>query len=72
MKRVLILLTILGLAAAPVMAKTQLEAAPVKKHAAAKHQALTRQQKKQQKKQVKKKLEKKQAKRAARKHKVAV
>jgi len=56
MKRALILLTILGLVASPLMV-SQAEAAPVKHHAV-KHQ--------------KKHLKKKVAKRQARKHKIAV
>jgi hypothetical protein len=66
MKKVLILLTMLGLVATPVMAKQQLEAAPVHKHAAAKakkHAAA-----KKEKKHLKKKL----ARRSARKHRIAV
>jgi hypothetical protein len=65
MKRVLILLTVLGLIATPVMAKQQLEAAPVQKHATAKkHHVKTRKEKKH--------LKKKMAKRSARKQKIAV
>lgn len=67
MKRVLILLTILALAATPAMAGTHLEKGPAHKQAA-KHHAVTKHEKKLAKKQLKKKL----AKRAARKHKVAV
>jgi hypothetical protein len=65
MKRALILLTVLGLIATPVIAKQQLEAAPVQKHVvtkAKKHAA------KKEKKHLKKKL----AKHSARKRKIAV
>ena len=65
MKKALILLTILGLAATPVMARQPLEAAPVQKHAAAKAPKHAAQK---QKKHVKKKM----AKHAVRKHRVAV
>jgi Ni/Co efflux regulator RcnB len=69
MKRVLILLTILGLFATPVIAKQQLEAAPVQKHAAARNHAKAKKHAaKKQKKHVKKKL----AKHAVRKRKIAV
>lgn len=70
MKKLLILLTVLGLLATPAMAGTQLEKDSVHKHAtrhvAPKHKTrkLTRRQKKH--------LEKKVAKRNARKHKVTV
>ena len=64
MKRALILLTVLGLMATPVMAKQQLEAAPAQKHATVKKHAKAKKEKKH--------LKKKLAKRAARRHKVAV
>ena len=64
MKRALILLAVLGLAATPVMAATQLEAGPAQKHVTTKsHHAA-----KHEKKHAKKKL----AKRTTRKHKIAV
>lgn len=68
MKRALILLAILGLAATPVMAKTKLEAPKAKTHVTTKHVKATKHQKKLQKKKLKKKL----AKRSTRKHKIAV
>lgn len=64
MKRVFILLTILGLMATPAMAATKLEAKHALKHATVKHHATTKKEKKQ--------LKKKLARHAARKHKVAV
>ena len=66
MKKVLILLTVLALAAAPAMAATQLEAGPAHKQAGKHHAA------KKQKKQVKKKQAKKLAKHSTKKHRVAV
>ena len=62
MKRALILLTVLALAATPVMAE-QLEAAPAQKQATTKHHAARHR-----KQPVKKKV----AKRTVRKHKIAV
>lgn len=70
MKKVFILLAVLGLLATPAMAGTQLEKDPAQKHAvkhvAPKHKTkhLTRHKKKH--------LEKKLAKRSAKKHKVTV
>jgi len=64
MKRVLILLAVLGLAATPVMAATKLEASHVQKHARVKHQTANKHQKKH--------LKKKLTKRSTRKQKTAV
>ena len=66
MKKVLVLLTVLGLLATPAMAGTQLEKGTTHHKQAARH-AVT----KHQKKQLKKKLTRKLAKRNARKHKAA-
>jgi len=67
MKNLLILLTVLAIAATPAMAGTQLEKGPAHKQSA-KHHAVA----KHPKKQLKKKLTRKLAKHNVRKHKVAV
>ena len=72
MKKVLILLTVLALAASPAVASNKLEAGAGKKQVQAKHHVLTQKEKKQAKKKQEKKHAKKLAKRNARKHKVAV
>jgi Ni/Co efflux regulator RcnB len=71
MKKILILLAVLAMAATPVMASTKLEASHPKKQAL-KHHVQTRHQKKQLTRRQKKQAAKKLAKRHARKHKAAV
>lgn len=70
MKKILVLLTVLGLLATPAMASTHLEKG--KAHKQATKHVETKHQKKQLAKHQKKQAEKKLAKRNAKKHKVAV
>ena len=70
MKKLLILLTVLGLLATPAMAGTQLEKGPAQKHAA--HHAVAKHKTKKVTRRQKKHLEKKVAKHNSKKHKVAV